>query len=72
MTAASIASPSLPAVSHKRRVRPRTYDIICRRDRKLTSIGDKKVTVRFRGPAVMTYIVLVGVNWMFVIFETFC
>ena len=38
----------------------------------LTSIRDKKVTVRFIGPAVITYIVRVGVNWMFVILETFC
>ena len=39
---------------------------------KLTSIGDKKVIVRFRGPADITYIVRVGVNWMFVTFEAFC
>ena len=37
----------------------------------LTSIGDRNVTVTFIGPAVITYMDLVGVIRMFSIFETF-
>ena len=45
----------------------RTYIML----QQLTSIGDKKVTVRFIGPAVITYMDLVGVIRMLSMLETF-